>query len=739
MSAGVNDHAVLSRDSIECESAQRVGVGASGPAQLGPLLPSTPALPCIREGQTALPCLREGEPSLLGEEVLALDNAQGCDEPWGDWEQQQQLQQQLRQERCESREQQQLQEEEARQPVQSRDDDASSSSREGRPMLEDSAGLTWLAASIGRGQPGEDSLGACVLDLMITLCCIYPNCATTANYTTNSNYHSVVIPHPQTFYCGRKREKWAFCFNPGALTLGITSTQRVERMNAVLKHLISRYSSLSRLDAALETVEAKLHLESERGNNDKVLMKHPTWSSGVLGTMLKFFEPIGQALKQLGASNYALDVTKSEAVAAMTYATERLAQGSDAVTTLLPTLSRGEGGVRFATAPDSRDLPNIDDDGGDDATMYARTSLPAFCALLHGQDITEVYKISFRSGGADGRAHLVVTGPGGFYLCSCLHLLHTGRFCRHFLAVLADFFAKGGWEFDPACLHPRWREDERPWSMASIARKTIREEPCTEGADDAAAGIVAERERVTKIKAAASNVIHADWVALGKEWGQQASSSGLSIPGNERLMRQMKAIFDLTLKSELESAKTAGGTTTITFSGTRRQAVDPSSPAGSGAVDGGGAAVAGRGRGGRSTGRGRGRGGRVAAEGGGRGRGRGRGRGQGQASGVDDRVVEGGHRTCEAAGEGAAGEVRADHLTAAGGGGLLSSPCADVERRSQTRSLPLQQSVGVERRNGEQPSGGGPGRTDVTGGTSSNASVATLFRAGAIRGLMGGL
>lgn len=47
---------------------------------------------------------------------------------------------------------------------------------------------------------------------------------------------------------------------------------------------------------------------SPRGNNDKVLMKHPTWSSGVLGTMLKFFEPIGQALKQLGASNYALDV-----------------------------------------------------------------------------------------------------------------------------------------------------------------------------------------------------------------------------------------------------------------------------------------------------------------------------------------------------------------------------------------------------------------------------------------------
>ncbi|CAM9664182.1 unnamed protein product, partial [Hapterophycus canaliculatus] len=32
-----------------------------------------------------------------------------------------------------------------------------------------------------------------------------------------------------------KRKKWALCFNPSALTLGVTSTGRVEGMNAVLK------------------------------------------------------------------------------------------------------------------------------------------------------------------------------------------------------------------------------------------------------------------------------------------------------------------------------------------------------------------------------------------------------------------------------------------------------------------------------------------------------------------------
>lgn len=100
--------------------------------------------------------------------------------------------------------------------------------------------------------PAEDIYIVCCRVVKQHRVCIYPA------------LNDFVTPHPPTYYCGRKREKWAFCFNPGALTLGITSTQRVEGMNAVLKHLISRYSSLPRLDTALETVEAKLHLESER-------------------------------------------------------------------------------------------------------------------------------------------------------------------------------------------------------------------------------------------------------------------------------------------------------------------------------------------------------------------------------------------------------------------------------------------------------------------------------------------
>lgn len=186
----------------------------------------------------------------------------------------------------------------------------------------------------------------------------------------------------------------------------------------------------------------------------------------------------------------------------MTYGTRLLAKGSDAVAALLATLSSGEqgGDVRFVAGPDSTDLQDLHDVGDDDTTMYARTSLPAFCALLQGQSITEVYKITFRSGGADGRAHLVVTGPGGFHLCSCLHLLRTGRLCRHFLAMLADFFAMSDWQFDPACLHPRWREGEGRWSMAAIAKKTSLADTCVEAADGPGEDRVAERELVIKKK-----------------------------------------------------------------------------------------------------------------------------------------------------------------------------------------------------------------------------------------------
>lgn len=66
------------------------------------------------------------------------------------------------------------------------------------------------------------------------------------------------------FCGGRKKEKWAFCFHPGALTLGITSTQRVEGLNELIKMQVTRTSTLPQVDAALRAVEERFHLESER-------------------------------------------------------------------------------------------------------------------------------------------------------------------------------------------------------------------------------------------------------------------------------------------------------------------------------------------------------------------------------------------------------------------------------------------------------------------------------------------
>ena len=60
---------------------------------------------------------------------------------------------------------------------------------------------------------------------------------------------------------------------------------------------------------------------SASGNNDKVLLQHNSWTSNVVEMTLEFFKPIGVALKKVGAIQFAMDVTKSVAVEAMSYKT----------------------------------------------------------------------------------------------------------------------------------------------------------------------------------------------------------------------------------------------------------------------------------------------------------------------------------------------------------------------------------------------------------------------------------
>ncbi|CAN0154363.1 unnamed protein product, partial [Laminaria digitata] len=78
-------------------------------------------------------------------------------------------------------------------------------------------------------------------------------CTTVFNYSRASlcfPYEQRILYLPTT--SDTKKKKWAFFFHPGALTLGITSTQRVEAINGVLKKtVVGRDTTLVELEAAM--------------------------------------------------------------------------------------------------------------------------------------------------------------------------------------------------------------------------------------------------------------------------------------------------------------------------------------------------------------------------------------------------------------------------------------------------------------------------------------------------------
>ena len=135
------------------------------------------------------------------------------------------------------------------------------------------------------------------------------------------------------------------------------------------------------------------------------------------------------------------------------------------------------------TARDGCDVALLDETGshgGKDLSMFARTSLKSFVGLLRESpvDITHVYHIIYKLRSPSG-AHVVVLGTSGFHLCSCLHLLQHGFPCRHYFACL-QLAGTGSVEFDPRCVHPRWRStsviDDGTWTASAVLRDAVHSE-----------------------------------------------------------------------------------------------------------------------------------------------------------------------------------------------------------------------------------------------------------------------
>ena len=73
-----------------------------------------------------------------------------------------------------------------------------------------------------------------------------------------------------------------------------------------------------------------------------------------------------------------------------------------------------------------------------DSSIWARTSLEALLDLIDDLPVHVAAAVRYKLTPARP-GHVVVFGPDGFHLCSCLKLLRHGLLCRHIFAVLVRF------------------------------------------------------------------------------------------------------------------------------------------------------------------------------------------------------------------------------------------------------------------------------------------------------------
>ncbi|CAM9778086.1 unnamed protein product, partial [Ectocarpus fasciculatus] len=92
--------------------------------------------------------------------------------------------------------------------------------------------------------------------------------------------------------------------------------------------------------------------------------------------------------------------------------------------------------------------------------------LQSFFRLLANVKIDAVVKVSYIMR-RPTVSHLVVLGPNGFQMCTCLQVMRRGWQCRHVFAALLKLHRSS--EFTGTSIHPRWRpENAEPWSLEGV-------------------------------------------------------------------------------------------------------------------------------------------------------------------------------------------------------------------------------------------------------------------------------
>lgn len=151
----------------------------------------------------------------------------------------------------------------------------------------------------------------------------------------------------------------------------------------------------------------------------------------------------------------------AEIQASSAYDTEVLAEGQGATQHLM---ELAEGASDHIEVCCDAPLKEFEGNANDrDTTMFGTTSLMSFFELVQNVEINAVVKVVYRY--KESRpGHIVVVGPNGFQLCTCLQLLRCGLPCRHTLAALVTKLGRGA-EFSGESIHPRWRTSCHQWSI----------------------------------------------------------------------------------------------------------------------------------------------------------------------------------------------------------------------------------------------------------------------------------
>ena len=316
----------------------------------------------------------------------------------------------------------------------------------------------------------------------------------------------------------------------------------------------------------------------------------------------------------------------TQILASLGYNAQPVASGNDEVQRLFAELVADpkKAKLQYDTNSGEFMVPSRISTSSAGVTMATRTSVPHFAELLEDRTVNELVRITPLMAYTE-YGHLVALGPDGFFLCTCLRQLVDGLSCPHGLRAMQN---KGA-SFNGACIAPRWRDSDKPWTMAALSAKPARLATAGEGVGGRLTPVGANPDVLSHPQTNVRGAVYANFLNLGKELAGLSANVN-SIAGCQRVLENIKTYAKQVIAVEVRSQQNAS--TSRVFKAVLR----PGPP------DGGASGTGRGGRGGRgSRGRGGGKGRgwrRGGAEAGGEvrastGRGEGRGEGRGGAEG----------------------------------------------------------------------------------------------------------